>query len=141
MSVTPTGKLATILHPNIEISPIGKLYLFMLTAVRPPANHSRSLFTCKYRIYINMKPRNVDILTNCENTLLSGDFVAVSLIAGNHGAMSFWTSAIINEVITATERILVNKTGTKCVPKRPFSFMLRLDVHLNNLIETKITER
>ncbi len=51
------------------------------------------------------------------------------------------SNAMINEVITATERILVNKTGRKCVPKRSFSFMLRLDVHPNNLIETKIIER
>ena len=106
-----TGKFATILHPNIAISPTGKLYLFKTTVIPLPSNHSISRFTCKYRIYINIKPINVEIFTNCENMLLSGDFVAVSLIAGNQGVMSLCATAITNEVIIEIKRILANRTG------------------------------
>jgi hypothetical protein len=62
-------------------------------------------------MYTDIKPINVAILTNCENILLSGDFVAVSLMAGNHGVMSLCATAITNEVIIEIKRILANTTG------------------------------
>lgn len=54
------------------------------------------------------------MFTNSENMLLSGDFVAVSLIVGNHGVTSLRETAMRNEVIIDSVSNNVNIMGRYC---------------------------